>query len=285
MTPEQVYSALLRLYPKSFRQEYGATIVETFREMRRDTQLRPFRLWLFVIGDLCRSIWREYISHWKSGPRGFALQWVLACALGAIVTGVLGSALTASVSAFYHPYLEGVSFPPWSYGALLGLGMGGAQSAALRPRLRLGGWWILITAGCAAVGLEVAVTIGKAAGPAGYGMVFGSFVGSGQWLVLRRQMERAGWWLVASALTLCASVISCGFVTSGAVRGMNALPNHLLALHAPGSGHGLNLLVRGLYGPMTWTELAVEFAVMATTGLVIGALTAKPLSSMLARAH
>lgn len=68
MTPEQVYSALLRLYPKSFRQEYRATIVETFREMRRDTQLRPFRFWTFVIGDLCRAVWREYINQWTSGP-------------------------------------------------------------------------------------------------------------------------------------------------------------------------------------------------------------------------
>jgi len=125
--------------------------------------------------------------------------------------------------------------------------------------------------------------LGNAVGPAGYGMIFGSFVGSGQWLVLRRQMKRAGWWLVASAVTLCATVISGGFVTNGAMRGMNALSNELLARHA--ASPDLDLLVRGLYSPANWAELAVEFAVMATTGLVIGAVTAKPLSSMLTRAR
>jgi hypothetical protein len=46
----------------------------------------------------------------------------------------------------------------------------------------------------------------------------------------------------------------------------------------------LYLLLRGLYAPTTWTEAAVGFAVMATTGLLVGAITAKPISS-LARAR
>jgi hypothetical protein len=47
----------------------------------------------------------------------------------------------------------------------------------------------------------------------------------------------------------------------------------------------LYLLLRGLYAPTNWTEVAMGFAVMATTGLLVGAITAKPIASMLARAR
>ena len=65
---------------------------------------------------------------------------------------------------------------------------------------------------------------------------------------------------------------------TSALAGIEALGNH------PDSTPGLYLLLRGLYSPTDWTKVAVGFAVMATTGLLVGAITAKPISSMLARA-
>jgi hypothetical protein len=60
---------------------------------------------------------------------------------------------------------------------------------------------------------------------------------------------------------------------------MEALSTH------PEATPGLYLLLRGLYAPTNWTEVAVGFAVMATTGLLVGAITARPIASMLARAR
>jgi hypothetical protein len=47
----------------------------------------------------------------------------------------------------------------------------------------------------------------------------------------------------------------------------------------------LYLLLRGLYAPTSWTEAALGFAVMAATGLLVGAITARPVMSMLSRAR
>jgi len=47
----------------------------------------------------------------------------------------------------------------------------------------------------------------------------------------------------------------------------------------------LFLLLRGLYAPASWMEAAVSFAVMATTGLLVGAITARPAASFLTRAR
>ena len=77
---------------------------------------------------------------------------------------------------------------------------------------------------------------------------------------------------------LSAVVMSTRDTLTGALAGMEAIGNH------PEATPGLYLLLRGLYAPTTWTEAAVGFAVMATTGLLVGAITAKPISS-LARAR
>jgi hypothetical protein len=69
------------------------------------------------------------------------------------------------------------------------------------------------------------------------------------------------------------------------LAGMNPL-RYDLATVPGGSRHaGIDLLLRGLYAPMSVTELALWLAVMATIGLVVGAITAKPVSSMLSRAR
>jgi hypothetical protein len=66
------------------------------------------------------------------------------------------------------------------------------------------------------------------------------------------------------------------------VAGMNALSGQVRPLH---DAAGLALLVRGLYAPASASEFALGFAVMAMMGLVVGAITAVPVSSMLSRAR
>jgi len=57
---QRVYRALLRLYPRDFRDEFGDAMVEFFRDrvagMRRDPRsLSPFDLWRMVLLDLARN--------------------------------------------------------------------------------------------------------------------------------------------------------------------------------------------------------------------------------------
>jgi hypothetical protein len=286
MTPERVYLVLLRLYPHDFREEFGEALLDAFRELHRNTGHRPVHFWWALVSDLTQSVCREWLDSLQSARAQFAVRWVFACASGAIFTGAVGSALSWSFAYFYHPYLEGWIFPPWAYGALLGLGLGLAQLVALRARFSLGAWWVLASAACAALGLEVAVLLAEAGDPILYGLVLGCFVGAGQWIVLRRKSADAARWVAASIVAVPVGIVSCGLALNGTLRGLNQLPNDLLALQAPAnSGPAIGLLSRGLYGPATLVDVSVEFAVMATAGLVIGALTASTLSSLLSRAH
>jgi len=56
---ERVYRALLRLYPRDFRDEFGDAMVEFFRDrvagMRRDPHLSALDLWRMVLVDLARN--------------------------------------------------------------------------------------------------------------------------------------------------------------------------------------------------------------------------------------
>jgi hypothetical protein len=63
---------------------------------------------------------------------------------------------------------------------------------------------------------------------------------------------------------------------------MDALKHDVLA---PQVHSGLDVLLRGLYAPMNGTECLLGFVAMAMAGLVVGAITAKPASSLLTRAH
>jgi hypothetical protein len=104
--------------------------------------------------------------------------------------------------------------------------------------------------------------------------------------VLRRKSIEAGWWVAATLVAVPVGIVSCGLAINGTLRGLNQLPNDVLALHTPAtSSSAISLLSRGLYGPTTLIDLSVELAVMATAGLVIGALTASTLSSLMSRAH
>ena len=62
---EKIYRWLLKLYPASFREGYGAAALQLFRDRWRAERgvLPRLRLWADVIRDLCVSLPRE---HWRS---------------------------------------------------------------------------------------------------------------------------------------------------------------------------------------------------------------------------
>ena len=283
MTAESLYRTLLAAYPPGFRREYGDAMLEAFRDLHRAHPRGRARFWLFVLVDMWRSAVHAWVAACQERCAKGQLQWIAACAIGTAACGGLGSAATWAFSYFYHPYLEGTAFVPWLYGALLGAGLAVVQAITLGPGLRLGRLWIITTASCAALGVEVAIAVAGVAGPVGYAVSFGLIVAAGQWIVLRGCRPGAAWWVLPSAAGLSAVALSTSASLTSAVAGMEALRRDPLAdVH---SAAGLHLLLRGLYAPTTGTELALGLAFMAVTGLLVGAITARPMSSMLARAR
>jgi hypothetical protein len=100
------------------------------------------------------------------------------------------------------------SIPTVIWAAYLGVAVGGIlvgvlQWLVLRRHLTRAGRWVLASLGAAAavgvVVFGVSVVNAYVGWVAGVGL-FGTVVGVLQWLVLRRQVARAGWWVLASTV-------------------------------------------------------------------------------------
>ena len=63
----RIYEALLRLYPRTHRREYGPLMVQLFRDQYRAAGRgvggRPLGWWLRTLADLFRSAFREQLTH------------------------------------------------------------------------------------------------------------------------------------------------------------------------------------------------------------------------------
>ena len=161
------------------------------------------------------------------------LWWVLATAAGFSIGGPLESVLGRSSGMIVVVYVS----------------VGGTAAAVLqwlvlRRRLSRAGWWVATgiagAAIAAATGLAAGVGAGVATGiveglsksvaegmEAGIvagtdiagvttAILFGTAVGAVQWPVLRRQVERAGWWVLACALGWVVSGFSAGVTDTAA---------------------------------------------------------------------
>jgi hypothetical protein len=117
----------------------------------------------------------------------------------------------------------------WIFGAILlpelalvatGLVIGILQWVVLRQYLRRAGWWILASA----VGWAGGWWIVFAVAPQEIGVLteplLGAAMGTLQWLVLRRTLRQAGWWIVVSALGWTVALTGLtGQLVVGAVVG------------------------------------------------------------------
>ncbi len=132
----------------------------------------------------------------------FWVWWVLATFVGSAVGLVLGVAALGPV-----------------LGAVGLAGAGVMQWLVLRQQLSRSGWWILASSVGLAIGLVVGVAMSAAGGDDAVAAVvslavLGASVGIAQWLVLRRQVSRAGWWILVSvvglAMGLAATIVVFG---------------------------------------------------------------------------
>ena len=173
---------------------------------------------------------------YKRLPRRFNLfqwfRWILACATGMTVA--------AAVSVLAYD-TGGIGFPEYSFslvylalyvavGAIVGAILGGTQWLVLGQHLSRPGWWVLSSAVGIAAGNVLHPFVHEATWrflarylfpatrildlvkwlwPVVFGSaVNGAIVGIAQWLVLRRQTDRSGWWIVASTIAWPAGTIT-----------------------------------------------------------------------------
>ena len=140
---------------------------------------------------------------------GFWLQWVLA--------SIVGWALGAIVSLLVSAIAPVVGAIPVVGGSIVGAGVGIMQWLVLRRRFHRAGWWVLASTMGSAVGWAVGQNLiepvtmflsryEEALGGrvvvslSVFGVMVGGMVGTMQWLVLRRWVYRAGWWILANTL-------------------------------------------------------------------------------------
>jgi len=118
----------------------------------------------------------------------------------------------------------GEIFSAFMFGASIGAVVGVLQWLVLRRRVSKAGWWILASTAGLAVAFAV-VYLAVAYGSPGdlddvAAMALGGAVmGTLQWLVLRRQVSRAGWWVLASTVGwgLCGAVAAAGDDAEGMI--------------------------------------------------------------------
>jgi hypothetical protein len=213
MTAERVYAALLRLYPKSFRDEYGAEVQAAFRQLQRSTGKSRVAFWSFVAADVARSAAIAQVDEWRRGPRQIALRLAASSAAGLTATAVAAHGTTWLYGYFYHPYLEGIVIPVLPYGIALGFVLGGT-------------------------------------------------VGLAQWLLLPARVRRTSAWALASAIAMPIALIFCSAAVDRALAGLNPVAAGLQPLP-------FDLLAVGLSRTGTWRDLAVQFAAMAASALVV----------------
>jgi len=148
---------------------------------------------------------------------GFWLQWVLASMLGFAVGAAMGNAVANSIPPMTCTQSSSDSlidrltnFPciQPSLGLviiviILGLAGGFMQWLVLRRRIAGTGWWVPAST----LGFPVALVMAEGAmrlvgipSPILLGVLFGILSAILPWLVLRRQVARAGWWVPAHLL-------------------------------------------------------------------------------------
>ena len=128
--------------------------------------------------------------------RGYWLAWFLASSMGYGIGALLG------MSFAYRLFPTDTFANDITLGIVMGATGGYFQWVVLRERIPGAGLWGIASAlGLgSAIGAVIAANLEENYAPAVFliGSVFGVVSGILQWLILRRKLSRAGWWLLAN---------------------------------------------------------------------------------------
>jgi hypothetical protein len=64
---ERVYGLLVDLYPKPFREQFGWSMKQNFRDLLDDPDMSTSRIWLGVLRDLGSSFFQEHLADLTGG--------------------------------------------------------------------------------------------------------------------------------------------------------------------------------------------------------------------------
>ena len=127
------------------------------------------------------------------GERSLGLQWVAAT--------IVGWAIGFFVCEAIKPFLFDITHLGGD-GLVIGAGVGIAQGLVLRRQTGRFGSWVLLSSLGFGIGKLAGETIAQgmtaALGHLVTGAVIGVAVGIAQWLILRRHVARAEWWVLAN---------------------------------------------------------------------------------------
>ena len=132
---------------------------------------------------------------------------------------------------------------------------GEAKGSGAPPMTAAGGrlwlWWVLASAGGWAAGGAGGVAAASSGGiitAGGAGVALGAIVaGVAQWLLLRRQVARAGWWV--AAIPAGAAAAGVAGVVAGLVAGLVSSPGSPSPLGGANAGVDVGWVVAaGLFG-------------------------------------
>ena len=186
----------------------------------------------------------------------FWLWWVLASALGWTMGFPIADAILRALGEVVAD--EIVIF------TMFGAASGIMQWLLLRRHLPQAGWWVLAsTLGGALIG-AVASTV-RVVDPAVGFVVAGASFGILQWLVLRRHVSHAGWWLLASPVGWAVSALVVRAADRVGVFG--AAEGLYRAIALPISETVVLALLFGVFGAVSG----------AITGIVLTWLMRKPI--------
>lgn len=181
---------------------------------------------------------------------GFWLQWVVATSVCGAVGGVVISACIGALGDDLGNVVGNTAS-----GLVAGIG----QWLVLRQWLGRAGWWIPATAGGFLLGASLLVLqgpLGENLGGVIATIALGLVPGTLQWLLLRRQVARAGWWVLANTVIIIASFAAGVAASSGVGLKESELVFGLVSGIASGAFFGI------------------------TSGLVLGWLLRRPVAAL-----
>jgi len=206
MTPERslaahrrIYRTLLLLYPRAFRQVYGADMVQVFGDRLRDERKISRRratvaLWLRTLLDLFKTAPVQRMEKKMSREAAIAILFtmVLVVAVAAFAMGIGGLAINLALGALIITAI--------ALGASGVFRRGNARNAGPAGKLGLRDWWVVLAGimGVVEISFGVAQLISdpKIENVAALAVlsVFGLLTLGGTWL--RSRSRSAGDWMI-----------------------------------------------------------------------------------------
>lgn len=231
------YTQSLKLYPREFRADFGDEMSAVFVQAIKDRNRtgKALRFFLRELRGLLLNLARE---HWHSLTRKelsmttirkpewfFYPAWIILTMLCVPIAFVLNLVILRVIVNFVGDiiYVDGVRHITEDYllmypfVPIVSLVTGIVQYGLLRRYLPRIGWWVLATTGSWLLGVLLILISGWLNFWTSESfdidlafIVLGLSIGVGQWLLLRRRLPRAGWWIGANVV---------GWVLSGLITG------------------------------------------------------------------